>query len=58
MKVEAENPLIGNVVYSNKAYLTLAAVNEKGNRVEIPQMLPKKGDDVAERRWTNAGQRR
>lgn len=37
--VVAENPVTGEQVHTNKAYLVYVAVDENGNAVEVPPLL-------------------
>ena len=38
--VSAENPVTGECVYTNTAYLVYVALDEKGNPVRVPALIP------------------
>jgi acyl-CoA hydrolase len=46
----------GDVRHTSSAYLTFVAVNERGQRVEAPKVLPE--TDEEKRRYEEAGRRR
>jgi len=39
VRVEAENPVSGEVRHTNSAYLTMVAVDEAGRPIEVPPLL-------------------
>ncbi len=56
VRVEAENPLTGERRHCSSAYLTFVAINEQGERVSIPPLVP--GNEDEERRYEEAEERR
>ncbi|MCS7040855.1 MAG: acyl-CoA thioesterase [Anaerolineae bacterium] len=56
VRVEAENPLTGERRHCSSAYLTFVALDEHGQRVPIPPVLPETEDE--RRRYAEAEERR
>lgn len=56
VRVESENPLSGMRCHTATAYLTFVALDEHGNRVPVPPLLPQ--TDAERRRYEQAEQRR
>lgn len=56
VKVFVERLMTGEMAHTSSAYLTFVALDEQGNRVEIPQVTPETEEE--KRRWEEAGQRR
>jgi acyl-CoA hydrolase len=56
VKVWVEDLRSGDVRHTSSAYLTFVAVNERGQRVEAPKVLPE--TDEEKRRYEEAGRRR
>jgi acyl-CoA hydrolase len=56
VKVWAENTRTGDVVHVASAYLVFVAVNEKGQRQTVPDLLPETPDEI--RRHADALRRR
>ncbi len=56
VRVEAENPLTGELRHCSSAYLTFVAIDEEGNRVTVPQLIPETENQV--RRYEEAEERR
>ncbi len=56
VRVEAENPLTGDLRHCSSAYLTFVAIDEAGNRVTVPELLPETENQV--RRYEEAEERR
>lgn len=53
--VEAENPITGQRTHTNMAYLVYVALDEQGQPVEVPPLIP---ETEAERQRMEAGARR
>jgi len=53
--VSAENPITGECVYTNTAYLVYVALDEEGNPAPVPPLIP---EDEEQRRRMEAGQAR
>jgi acyl-CoA hydrolase len=56
VKVFAESMQTGNRRHTSSAYLTFVAVDESGDRLAVPPVLPE--SDEEKRRYEQAGQRR
>lgn len=56
VKVWVENLLTGEVKHTSSAYLTFVAVDEKGQRVTVPAILPETEEE--QRRFEQAASRR
>lgn len=56
VKVMVENLRTGAIRHTSSAYLTFVALDEAGQRVTIPQVIPETEDEV--RRWKKAAERR
>ena len=56
VKVFVERMMTGEVAHTCSAYLTFVALDEQGNRVEIPQVVPESEEE--KRRYEEAGRRR
>ena len=56
VRVEAENPLTGEIRHCSSAYLTFVAIDEEGNRVSVPNLIPETENQV--RRYEEAEERR
>jgi len=56
VRVEAENPLTGERRHCSSAYLTFVAIDEQGQRVAIPPLVP--GNEEEQRRYEEADKRR
>lgn len=56
VRVEAENPLTGEVRHTNSAYLTMVAVDREGRPVAVPPVEPE--DELELRRLREADERR
>lgn len=56
VKVFSENMLTGRRVACNKAYFTFVAIDEKGERVVVPEIVPETPDEI--RRYEKAADRR
>ena len=56
VKVFVEDLLTGELRHTSSAYLTFVAIDEKGNRVEIPPVIPETEEE--KRRHEEAGKRR
>ncbi|MCP4166569.1 MAG: acyl-CoA thioesterase [Chloroflexi bacterium] len=56
VRVQAENPLTGELRRSSSAYLTFVAIDEQGNRVKIPALIPE--TENQKRRYDEAAERR
>ncbi len=56
VRVEAENPVTGEVRHTNSAYLTMVAVDEAGQPIEVPPLLAASPEE--ERRMQEAQLRR
>ena len=52
VRVESEDPMTGVRVHTSTAYLTFVALNESGERVPLPQVMPV--TDIQKRRWQQA----
>ena len=50
VKVEAENPQSGEVRHASTAYLTMVAVDEKGQPRPVPALVPETEDEVRRQR--------
>lgn len=53
--VVAENPITGERTYTNTAYLVYVALDEHGNPVEVPRLIP---ENEAQRQRMEAGKLR
>ncbi|MBT7070584.1 MAG: acyl-CoA thioesterase [Anaerolineae bacterium] len=53
--VVAENPITGKQVHTNTAYLLYVALDEGGNAVRVPELIPENPDD--EKRMQEAAER-
>ena len=56
VRVEAESPLTGERRHTATAYLTFVALDEAGNRVAVPPLVPE--TEAERRRYEQAAQRR
>lgn len=56
VRVEAENPITGEVRHTNSAYVTYVALDENGKPRPVPPL--DLDSDTARRRWTEAENRR
>jgi acyl-CoA hydrolase len=56
VRVEAENPLTGEVRHASTAYLTMVAIDETGRPTPVPALLPQ--TPIDERRMREAELRR
>jgi acyl-CoA hydrolase len=56
VRVEAENAVTGEVRATSTAYLTMVAVNEQGQPIEVPPLIAE--DPTEERRQREAATRR
>jgi len=56
VRVEAENPLTGEVRHTNSAYLTMVAVDGEGHPVPVPPLEPQDEEEL--RRQREAEERR
>ena len=56
MRVDTENPRTGERRHSNSAYLTMVAVNDRGNPMPVPALLT--STDEQRRRENEAQLRR
>ncbi len=56
VRVEAENPLTGERRHCSSAYLTFVALDEEGNRVSVPDLMPE--TENQKRRYEEAEERR
>jgi acyl-CoA hydrolase len=56
VKVLVENLKTGVRRHTSSAYLTFVAIDEQGNKIPVPQVVPETEDDI--RRWHKAGERR
>ncbi len=56
VRVEAENPRTGEVRHTSTAYLTMVAVDDQGQPVQVPPLAVESDDE--ERRQREAGLRR
>lgn len=56
VKVLVENLRNGEVRHTASAYLTFVSIDEQGNRIPLPQLIPQTADEI--RRWHKAAQRR
>lgn len=56
VRVEAENPLTGEIRHCSSAYLTFVAIDEEGYRVSVPGLIPETENQV--RRYEEAEERR
>lgn len=56
VKVETENLLTGAKLHTCSAYLTFVALDDKGNAVPVPPVIPESEDE--KRRYEQAGERR
>ena len=56
VKVEVENLITGEVRHTSSAYLTFVAVDENGQRIVLPQVIPE--TTAEKRRYEEAQQRR
>jgi acyl-CoA hydrolase len=56
VRVETEDPVTGERLHTNTAYLTMVALDEDGRPVEVPPVAPATAED--ERRFREAQVRR
>jgi acyl-CoA hydrolase len=56
VKVLVENLRTGDVRHTSSAYLTFVAIDDDGNRIPVPQVIPESADEI--RRWRKAEERR
>ena len=50
VRVEAENPVTGEVRHTSTAYLTMVAVNVEGQPVPVPALIPESDDEIRRQR--------
>ncbi len=55
VNVEAENPITGERTHTNKAYLVYVALDENGEPVQVPPLIP---ENEAQRKRMEAGKAR
>ena len=55
MQVEAQNPITGERTHTNTAYLVYVALNEEGQPVPVPRLIP---ENEAQRRRMEDGKAR
>ena len=56
VKVFVEDLITGELKHTSSAYLTFVAIDQQGNRVTVPPVIPETEDE--KRRYEEAGQRR
>jgi acyl-CoA hydrolase len=56
VRVEVENLLTGHVRHTSSAYLTFVAIDQDGNRIPVPPVIPETEEE--KRRYNEAEQRR
>jgi acyl-CoA hydrolase len=56
VKVWVENLRTRELRHTSSAYLTFVGVDQQGNRVVLPQIVPETEEE--KRRWTGAAERR
>jgi acyl-CoA hydrolase len=56
VKVETENLITGEKLHTCSAYLTFVALDEKGNAIAVPPVIPEMDSEI--RRYREAGERR
>jgi len=56
VKVFVEDLISGELKHTSSAYLTFVAIDQQGNRVAVPPVIPETEDE--KRRYEEAGQRR
>jgi len=56
VRVEAENPLSGQVRHTGTCYLTYVALDKSGKATPVPELTPQTEEE--KRRWTEAERRR
>jgi len=56
VRVEAENPVTGEVRHTGTCYLTYVALDKNGKPTPVPPLTPETDED--KRRWAEAEQRR
>ena len=56
VKVFVEDLITGELKHTSSAYLTFVAIDQHGNRVAVPAVIPESEDE--KRRYQEAGQRR
>lgn len=56
VRVESENPLTGQRLHTNTAYVTFVAIDREGRPTTVPQVVPKTEDE--KRRFAEAQERR
>ncbi len=56
VKIEAEDLRTGRITHTGSSYLTYVAIDENGQPVEIPDVLPETPEE--KRRWREGKQRR
>jgi acyl-CoA hydrolase len=56
VKVFVEDLITGELKHTSSAYLTFVAIDQHGNRVAVPAVIPESKDE--KRRYQEAGQRR
>ena len=56
VRVLVEDLMTGETRHTSSAYLTFVAIDMRGDRVEIPQVIPE--SEVEKRRFEEAGERR
>lgn len=56
VKVFVEDLITGELKHTSSAYLTFVAIDQQGNRVAVPPVIPETEDE--KRRYEEAGQRR
>lgn len=56
VKVWVENLKTGGLRHTSSAYLTFVGIDQQGNRIVLPQIVPESEED--KRRWHEAAERR
>jgi acyl-CoA hydrolase len=50
VRVEAENAVTAEIRHTSTAYLTMVAVDERGEPIEVPPLIPETPDEERRRR--------
>jgi acyl-CoA hydrolase len=56
VRIDAEDLKSGKITHTGSSYLTYVAIDDNGNPVEIPDVIPKTPEE--KRRWRDGKQRR
>ena len=56
VRVEHEDPSTGERAHTSTAYLTFVALDQHGNKIQVPTLVPRTPDEL--RRWDEACRRR